>query len=607
MKKRSKYFILWIAVVLFFAACGSGESADIPTGTPSFSPTPILTESPSATDEPPVTEAPTVTPTATEVPSTPSPAPTATPVPTVTPATSDISKDYTFDFSQTSCLLAHSCSYEVDGEGALTVRYDTQYGQMMFALPEAVDMAQCDKVTVRAKSEYGMMSVKLFDEAVLSDPWAPEVFVRYDCVGDGVVEYTLYPELSCTVWGIGIMGVEAVEDYSAYTSTVYSVTFHRAEDAPSRIPEEYAGVVTEDMTLLTTYGTVFDYIGTAVSVKQLRQPAILDLLKKQYNSITLENDMKAEALFTGRPTFITMEEAKERGYRIPENYKEETVPVFFFEDVEDALEICGENGLGMRSIPLVWNYQTPTWFFRENYSAEGAFVSPEVMDARLEFYIRNVMGHVYDHEYGEVVYAWDVVNEYLHSGVNDSDWLRVYGDCGGTPTFVKLAYRVADEVLREYGLREQVTLLYNDYNTFDGSMPDRILALVEFINADGVICDGVGMQAHMDTYWPLDRSVLAETAEKFLAAGLAVHITELDITINNPSATSEKSQQDFYVRVFRELLELKKNGGDISSITFWGMADNVSWRREASPLLFSDRSTPKKAYYEVLRAFREEK
>ena len=283
------------------------------------------------------------------------------------------------------------------------------------------------------------------------------------------------------------------------------------------------------------------------------------------------------------------------------------MPVFFFEDVEDALEICGENGLGMRSVPLLWHSQTPTWFFREGYSAGGAYVTPEVMDARLEFYIRNVMGHVYDHEYGEVVYAWDVVNEYLHSGVNDSDWLRVYGDCGGTPTFVKLAYRVAAEVLREYGLREQVTLLYNDYNTFDGSMPDRILALVEFINADGVICDGVGMQAHMDTYWPLDRSVLAETAEKFLAAGLAVHITELDITINNPSATSEKSQQDFYVRVFRELLELKKNGGDISSITFWGMADNVSWRREDSPLLFSDRSTPKKAYYEVLRAFGEEK
>ena len=593
MKKLSKYFIPCIIAVLFLAACATRELSSSPITFPSATATPPATESP-------VTPSSTPILIATPLPTTP-PSSTPSPQPTLT-----LPETYTFNFSQTSCLLAHSCSYEIDEAGALTVHYDTQYGQMMFALPEAVDMARCDKVTVRAKSEYGMMSVKLFDEAVLSDPWAPEVFVRYDCIGDGVVEDTLYPELTGTVWGIGIMGVEAVADYSAYSSTVYSVTFHRAEDAPSGIPEEYAGVVTEDMTLLTTYGTVFDYIGTAVTVKQLRQPAILDLLKKQYNSITPENDMKAEALFTSRPTFVSVEEARELGYRIPDNYKEETVPVFVFDDVDDALEICGENGLGMRSIPLVWNYQTPTWFFREDYSAEGAFVSPEAMDARLEFYIRNVMGHVYSHEYGEVVYAWDVVNEYLHSGVNDSDWLRVYGDCGETPEFVKLAYRVADEVLREYGVREQVTLLYNDYNTFDGSMPARILSLVEFINADGVICDGVGMQAHMDVSFPRDRSVFTEAVRKFLDAGLAVHITELDITIKNPTETSEKSQQEFYVRVFRDLLELRKNGGDVSSITFWGMADNVSWRGQYSPLLFSKRGTPKKAYYEVLRAFGED-
>jgi GH35 family endo-1,4-beta-xylanase len=181
----------------------------------------------------------------------------------------------------------------------------------------------------------------------------------------------------------------------------------------------------------------------------------------------------------------------------------------------------------------------------------------------------------------------------------------VYGACGATPEFVKLAYRVADEVLREYGIREQVTLLYNDYNTFDGSMPDRMISLVEFINSDGVICDGVGMQAHMDVSFPRDRSVFAEAVRKFLNAGLAVHITELDITINNPTATSEKSQQDFYVRVFLDLLEIRENGGDISSITLWGMADNVSWRGQHSPLLFEKRSTPKKAYYEVLRAFGE--
>ncbi|MBQ8546867.1 MAG: endo-1,4-beta-xylanase [Lachnospiraceae bacterium] len=58
--------------------------------------------------------------------------------------------------------------------------------------------------------------------------------------------------------------------------------------------------------------------------------------------------------------------------------------------------------------------------------------------------------------------------------------------------------------------------------------------------------------------------------------------------------------------MFKDLLELRKNGGDISSITLWGMADNVSWRGQNSPLLFFNRSTPKRAYYEVLRAFGED-
>ena len=42
------------------------------------------------------------------------------------------------------------------------------------------------------------------------------------------------------------------------------------------------------------------------------------------------------------------------------------------------------------------------------------------MDAREDFYIHNVMAHVMEKEKeltgsaGSIVYAWDVVNEYLH-------------------------------------------------------------------------------------------------------------------------------------------------------------------------------------------------
>lgn len=38
------------------------------------------------------------------------------------------------------------------------------------------------------------------------------------------------------------------------------------------------------------------------------------------------------------------------------------------------------------------------------------------MNARMEMYIKTYMNHVYCGSYGSVVYAWDVVNEYLHAG-----------------------------------------------------------------------------------------------------------------------------------------------------------------------------------------------
>ncbi|MBQ8314806.1 MAG: endo-1,4-beta-xylanase, partial [Lachnospiraceae bacterium] len=223
--------------------------------------------------------------------------------------------------------------------------------------------------------------------------------------------------------------------------------------------------------------------------------------------------------------------------------------------------------------------------------------------ARVEYYIRNVMNYVYNHEYCHLVYAWDLVNEYYHSNPTMSDWLRVYGEQGLTPCFVKLAYQVADDVLRDFGIREQVSLIFNDYNTFEGNTPEALISIVEFINSDGKICDGIGMQAHLDIEWPKDANTFTDTVKKFLAEGLEVQITELDITIRNPRQNSEEEQLERFRKVFTDLLEIKRNGGDITALTIWGIADHTSWLKEYSPLLFETYETPKDAYYAVIQAY----
>ena len=192
----------------------------------------------------------------------------------------------------------------------------------------------------------------------------------------------------------------------------------------------------------------------------------------------------------------------------------------------------------------------------------------------------------------------------------------MYGNTGLEPGFVKLVYQVVDEVLREHGLRDQIALIYNDYNTFfvgdigwgqTENAPEDIISLINFINSDGKICDGVGMQGHLDVYFPEDKSVFGKAAQKFVDAGFEVFVTELDIAIKEPRATSEEDQAEKYADILTDLVKINRNSGKIKSIVFWGMSDIDSWLKQYDPLLFSSPGVPKNAYFKVLQAYTEMK
>ena len=51
-----------------------------------------------------------------------------------------------------------------------------------------------------------------------------------------------------------------------------------------------------ETTLLNTYGSTYGYSGTCINLYQLRDANQLAFLKKHFNSITLENEMKPDAL-----------------------------------------------------------------------------------------------------------------------------------------------------------------------------------------------------------------------------------------------------------------------------------------------------------------------
>ena len=105
-----------------------------------------------------------------------------------------------------------------------------------------------------------------------------------------------------------------------------------------------------------------------------------------------------------------------------------------------VLKFCEQNNLPIRGHVFVWHSQTPDWFFNEGFETNGATVSKEIMDQRMENYIKNVVDTIVAEFPNLNIYAWDVVNEafsenggmrqpgsnYVIDGA--SRWMEVYGD-----------------------------------------------------------------------------------------------------------------------------------------------------------------------------------
>ena len=349
-------------------------------------------------------------------------------------------------------------------------------------------------------------------------------------------------------------------------------------------------------TLRSTYGSTYGHVGTCINYSQLTNQSVLNHVKSQYNSITLENEMKPDSLLGGYANKISVSQAKSMGYYIPDNYKESTVPKINFDTVDKVMKICYENGIGMRAHTLVWHSQTPQWFFKNEYSASNGYVSQSVMDARMEFYIKTVMNHVYSSRYGSCVYAWDVVNEYLHA--TNSGWEAVYGKCGNRPAFVKRAYQYAYDCLDYYGLSGKVSLFYNDFNTY--MEVNDVITMINYINSDKKLCNGVGMQSHVGTTFP-SVDYYTQALKAFVNAGFEVQITELDT-----SSKSISDQANYVYQLMKNVNSVKKSGGNISGITLWGISDDVSWISASEyPLLFSSLNVPKESYYKFIQAYNE--
>jgi endo-1,4-beta-xylanase len=332
-------------------------------------------------------------------------------------------------------------------------------------------------------------------------------------------------------------------------------------------------------------------IGAAVDSQSYTTHAAL--LTKHFSSITAENEMKFDSLQPSEGRFT-------------------------YDAADRIVDFATRSNMKVRGHALVWHRQTPDWMFS---NGSGGTASREVLLSRMKTHISNVVQH-----FRGKVYVWDVVNEaMMDDGMyrtgNEvegqvSRWYEIAGE-----SYIAEAFRYAHEA------DPDAKLFYNDYYNYIPAKQQAIHAMLQQLLADGVPVHGVGLQAHLNvepstimTNQAYHQHVanMEDAIELYASLGLEVQITELDVSLYIPGVmytestfytpatftTALQQQQAARYRAFFELF--RKHVGVITSVTFWGVADDNTWLSEFTsgrqdfPLLFDHSHQPKPAYEAVM-------
>lgn len=369
-------------------------------------------------------------------------------------------------------------------------------------------------------------------------------------------------------------------------------------------PQEWDWDAADEQTLRYAFAKEFGgRAGVCVPMAALTDKPRMEIVKSQFNSVTMENEMKPETLLGDKPNI------GEDGFPILGF----TVPDMMLKEIKAYNDTAGKDGrkIMVRGHVLVWHSQTPEWFFHEEYNVDKPYVDKQTMLARMENYIKQVMEHYEgeDSQYKGMIYAWDVVNEAVNDtdgGMRtDSSWFRVFDGSD----FVEWAFVYANQYAPAH-----IKLFYNDYNDINPKKADGICKLIEQIKSNPEArIDGMGMQGHYDMNF--SDVLFKQSAKKYAAVVDEIQITELDLKASSGFDGTDveeeyRKQAEVYKSLYDAVKSLKQEGVPITAIVFWGTDDRHSWLQSANaaggstdgtrvqcPLLFDKDYQPKPAFW----------
>lgn len=278
-------------------------------------------------------------------------------------------------------------------------------------------------------------------------------------------------------------------------------------------------------------------VGAAADSRYLTDSNYATILGSEYSQLQAENQMKFGIIHPGFSTYD-------------------------FTGGDALVAFAQAHTMVVRGHTLVWHNQVPSWV------TSGKYAAPQ-LSTILQNHINTVMGH-----YAGQVYAWDVVNE----AFNDDGTMRdtIWYDQPGIG-FAGMGTKYIEQVLTwAHAADPNAKLFYNDYNAEPlDAKSDAIYAMAQDFKTRAVPLDGIGFQLHIDLTFdnPATLASLTSNLQRFAALGLDLHITELDIRLQDSSAASLAAQ----AKLYGEIAVICVQQPSCKVFQTWGFTDKYSW------------------------------
>lgn len=277
-------------------------------------------------------------------------------------------------------------------------------------------------------------------------------------------------------------------------------------------------------------------VGAAVSVNLMQNNSKYSgVVKKEYNSLTAENAMKFGALHPSANSYN-------------------------WNDADYLVNLALQNNMRVHGHTLNWYTSLPTWV--TSFVGDSA-----AWENLMKTHIQTVVTH-----FKGKVKSWDVVNEdFEDTGIpRNSIWRQKLGN-----DYVARCFQYANQA------DPDALLFYNDYgHEYSPAKRTAIINMVNDLKTRGIPIHGIGMQFHT-THTQSDANI-RDAINTAAATGLKVHISELDVRVNNNRVqgltfTSTLAQQQaarykFIVQTYNAIPAAQKFG-----ITTWNVGDADSW------------------------------